>query len=362
LVPLTRPTIQELKDRNAARFASEITDPATGLPLGQILKRGPLRVIANAVAGQSHETLGFVEAIAKNAFPDTADPLYLERYAAQRGVARKPAAPAVGAVAVTGTVGAIVSAGTVLQRTDGKGYTVDATAALTASPQTFLVTAQDAGLDSNLDVGTVLRFASPVGFVASTATVLDDGFGRGLSGGLDLESDARLLARLSQVAKTPPQGGSVADYVKWALEVQGVTRVWVRPAWMGAGSVGVAFVLDDDPVSIIPDVFAVDDVQGHIDDLRPVTADVFVFAPTPLAVDFEVILSPDTAAIRVAVEAALEDLLAREADLGANLLLSHVREAVSTAAGEVDSVVVTPGADVVALPYEIVVPGVFTWS
>ena len=162
--------------------------------------------------------------------------------------------------------------------------------------------------------------------------------------------------------KNPPQGGSVADYERWALEVPAVTRVWVRPLWMGAGSVGVSFALDDDPTSIIPDVFKVDDVQAYLDDRRPVTADVFVFAPTPLVVDFDVILSPDTAAIRVAVEQALADLLAREADLGGTLLLSHVREAVSTAAGEVDSELLAPSADVVALPYELAVPGTFTWS
>ena len=180
-MPFRRPTIQELKDRVATRFASEILD-ANGRPLGQLLKRGPLRVIANAVAGQSHELFGRLDEVARQAFPDTSDGVYLERYAFDRGVPRKAAAAARGEVELSGTLGAVVPAGTVLQRTDGRGFTIDVTATLVSSPQTFAVTAREAGLDSNVDAGDVLRFATPVSFVSSTATVLPDSAGRGLSG------------------------------------------------------------------------------------------------------------------------------------------------------------------------------------
>ncbi|RYE88861.1 MAG: baseplate J protein, partial [Oxalobacteraceae bacterium] len=43
----------------------------------------------------------------------------------------------------------------------------------------------------------------------------------------------------------------------------------------------------------------------------------------------------------------LRDLLVREAAPGKTLLLSHIREAVSTAAGETDHVLVSPAANVV---------------
>ena len=43
-----------------------------------------------------------------------------------------------------------------------------------------------------------------------------------------------------------PQGGSDADYKKWALAVSGVTRAWVEPRLMGAGTVGVYIMIDPD--------------------------------------------------------------------------------------------------------------------
>lgn len=360
-MPFRRPTIAELRARVATSFASRITDER-GRPLGTLLPRGPLRVFANTVAGESHENFGMVADVARQAFPDTADAIYLERYAAQRGVSRKAAAPAKGLVACTGTVGAVVPAGAVLTRNDGARYLVDVDTTLSASPQDVAVTAELGGAGGNLEAGALLQFATPVPFVASSVTVVADDAGRGLSGGLDVESDARLLQRLSQVVKTPPQGGAVADYEKWTLEVPGVTRVWVRPLWMGAGSVGVTFVLDDDPTSIIPTPEKVLEVQCYLDARRPVTADVFVFAPTPLPVDVEVVLTPDTTPVRAAVELALAELLEREADLGEPLLLTHVAEAVSTAAGEVDHDLLAPLADVVALAYELPTLGVVTFS
>ena len=40
--------------------------------------------------------------------------------------------------------------------------------------------------------------------------------------------------------------GDNDDYVAWATEVPGVTRAWCSPNGMGAGTVVVRFVRDDD--------------------------------------------------------------------------------------------------------------------
>lgn len=361
-MPFARPTIDQLKARAATSIASRMLD-ANGRPWGSLLPRGPARVLANTLGGMNHGAYGYLDWVALQLLPDTADPEFLERFAARRGVARKTSAPATGTVQVSGTAGAVVEVGTLLQRADGTKYSFDAGATLGGSPVDATVTAVEPGLAGNVDAGALLQFASPVPFVAATVTVVADPEGRGLSGGLDVESDARLLQRLRAVEQAVPQGGAVADYLKWALEVAGVTRAWVRKSWMGRGSVGLAFVLDDDPTSIIPPPEKVLEVQCYVDDptRRPVTADFVAFAPTPLPVDFDVNLTPNVGAVRAAVTAALQDLLAREAELGAPLLVSHVREAVSNAAGEADSVVNTPAADVTALPYELAVPGTFTF-
>lgn len=72
----------------------------------------------------------------------------------------------------------------------------------------------------------------------------------------------------------------MADYVRWAREVPGVTRAWVLPMHMGIGTVGVCFVCDaqEDP---FPSEEMVQRVQEHIEPLRPATVkELAVFAPS----------------------------------------------------------------------------------
>jgi uncharacterized phage protein gp47/JayE len=156
-------------------------------------------------------------------------------------------------------------------------------------------------------------------------------------------------------------GGARSDYEAWALQVAGVTRAWVYPLENGPGTVVVRFVRDND-TSLIPDSAEVAAVQAYIDDLRPVTANVTVEAPTASPLNMTIQLTPNTAAVRAAVTAELTDVLQREAAPGGTILLSHLREAISVAAGEVNNVLTTPTADVTHAAGEMPVLGTITWS
>ncbi len=87
----------------------------------------------------------------------------------------------------------------------------------------------------------------------------------------------------------------------WALEVPGVTRAWCVRRFMGPGTVAVFFMRDDqaDP---IPDAEQLAAVAAYIEPLRPVTADVYVLAPVQKPVVYTIRLTPDTSAVRAAVE------------------------------------------------------------
>jgi uncharacterized phage protein gp47/JayE len=148
--------------------------------------------------------------------------------------------------------------------------------------------------------------------------------------------------------------------VNWALEVPGVTRAWCYPQELGAGTVTVRFVRDDD-VSLIPDAGEVTAVQDYINARRPVTADVSVVAPIAVAVDLSIDVVPDTTEVRAAVEAELKDLIQREGAPGTTLLLSHIREAISIAAGEFNYTMSTPSADITHTTGQIPVLGTITW-
>lgn len=152
-------------------------------------------------------------------------------------------------------------------------------------------------------------------------------------------------------------------YVAWALEVPGVTRAWVKPEWLGIGTIGLTFVCDDQVGGIIPNPDKVAEVQAYIDARRPVEAETIVFGPTPKPMNPVIPgLNPATDTVKAAVVAELADLLRNEATPGATILVSHISEAISQANGEVDHTLTTPAVNFTCLPHEIATLGVPAWS
>jgi len=352
-MPFARPSLAEIIDRVVADIGTRLPGVA-----GAVLRRSLLGIIGRSQAGAAHLLYGYIDWVARQALPDTAEREYLQRWAAIWGITRNAATFAEGSVTFTGANGAAIPAGTIVQRQDGVQYATQAAATIAGGTATVAVEASVAGTDGNLLVGASVFLLSPIAGVQSSAMVAAGG----ITGGDDVESDERLLARLLQRIRNPPQGGAEADYVLWALEVPGVTRVWVYPMQLGAGTVTVLFVNDDDPVSIIPDAAEVAEVQAHIDGRRPVTAEVFVAAPTATPLDMTIALDPNTASVQQAVLAELQDLLTREAQPGGTILISRLREAVSIAAGEGDNSIITPAANVTHAAGEMAVLGTVTFQ
>lgn len=185
-----------------------------------------------------------------------------------------------------------------------------------------------------------------------------------LSGGADVETDDALRARLLARIQQPPHGGASYDYTAWALEVPGVTRAWVYPAELGLGTVTLRFVRDNDGTgtAIIPDAGEVAAVQAYIDARRPVTAQLTVVAPAAVPLNFTIQgLVPATLTVQAAVQAELADLLLREAVPGGIILLSHIRAAISAAAGETDYVLTAPLSNVTNSTGNMSTMGSITW-
>jgi len=350
-MPFARPTLPELIDR----VTTDISGRVTGVQ-SAVLRRSLLGILARSEAGAVHMLYGFLEWAARQAIIDTAEKEYLERWAAIWKIFRKAADYATGAALLTGTVGSTVPAGTILQRQDGVQYRVLADGVFTGSTLQPTVVAVEAGAAGDAPAGTPLFLLSPVAGVQSTGATASD-----IEGGLDVETDDQLLSRLLKRIRQPPHGGAAADYELWALEVPGVTRVWVYPLQMGAGTVTVLFVCDGE-ADIIPTPAKVAEVQAYIDARRPVTAEVFVAAPIADPLNMAVKLSPNTAAVQSSVRAEVADLIVRDARPGGPILISRLREAVSIAAGESDNAITSPTADVTYATGHMAVPGTITFS
>lgn len=347
-MPYSRPTLAELVNRVRA-------DVISRLQQDEVLRRADAEVYARVIAGVTHGLYGFIDWLSRQVIYDTAEAEILERWASIWGVSRKPAAAATGTVTLTGLIGAVAPSGTLLQALDGVQYRTTAEAAFATTTAIADIEAIVPAAAGNRASGQALTLASPVAGVQPSAVA------SALVGGADEESDDALRARLISRIQTPPHGGSAADYRAWALEVPGVTRAWSYPLELGAGTVTVRFMRDDDSGGAIPDAGEVAAVLAHINTLRPVTAQVTVVAPVGVPLNLTLSVTPNSAAVKAAVEAELADLIRREAEPGGTLLLSHIRAAISAAAGETNYTMSAPTADVVSALGDITTLGTITW-
>lgn len=349
----TRPTRPQLVTRT-------VSDVETRLPgVVASLRRTVENALAKAVAGAAHGLHGHLVWLSKQLFPDTAEDEYLERWANIWGLSRTAATAASGSLSITGTPATTCPDGTEWQAPDGTTYTQDGDVTTNGGgTATATVVADDGGTDGNQVVGATLSLVSPVAGIDSDGTVS----GSGITGGDDAETYAALLTRLLQRLQNPPSGGGPGDYEAWALEVSGVTRAWEIANGDGAGTVVLYFVKDDKAGTIIPDASEVTEVQTHLDAVAPVSADVNVYAPTDVTLDFTISVTPDTAAVRTAVEAELEDYILRNAEAdGVTFPLSQLNEAISLATGETDHTMTVPATAPTFAVGEIAIMGTVTW-
>lgn len=354
-MPFDRPTLTELITRVRGDIRGRL-----GIT-GSLVRRATADVLATVWSGAVHMLHGHLEYLAEQLFADTAEEEFLKRQASMYGFTPTAATFASGPLTATGTNGTLISAGTVLVRDDGATYTTDADATISGGTATVTVTADEAGADGNMDEADTLQLESPIAGADSTLTVAAGG----ITGGNDEETTEALRARFLLRLREPPTGGSDADYEQWALEVAGVTRAWVYRHEDGLGTVTVRFVRDGES-PIFPSGPEVTTMQDYLDSQRPVTAEVTAAAPVALAVDFTVSITPDTATTQAAVEAALTDVLFREAEPGdgagrGTVRLSQLLVAIGTADGVTDFTLTSPAADVVPALGELATLGTVTF-
>ncbi|MGE4528577.1 MAG: baseplate J/gp47 family protein [Rhodospirillaceae bacterium] len=350
---LDRPTLAELIAETESEFDSRLPGADARLPSSNI------GVLARVIAGVRHSLLGFIAWLATQLIFDTATGEWLARWASIWGIYRKAASAAIGSVTFTGNDGVVIPAGTVLRRADDTLYTTGAEATIADGAATVAVTASEPGVAGNLAEGGKLSMISPIAGITSTALVAAGG----LTGGAEVESDTSLRARFLTRIRRPPHGGASYDYEAWALAVSGVTRAWPYDKMLGGGTVGVAFVCDDNTDSIIPNAATVAAVQAKLDIEHPMGSEPFAFAPAAAVLDITITgLDPATDAVKAAIRAEILDLLVREAEPGGTILISHIREAISLATGENDHAVTVPAADFVPEGKAIAILGTITWA
>lgn len=360
-MPFRIPTLAELAQRTANAFRANLKGSDARLWPNNVA------VSAKVIAGAVWEPFAFLEYISRQMFAHTAEGAWLERHAYDYGMARLAATFAEGKVTISGDPNVSVPAGIVLQRADGVQYEA-ITGGTTDGFGVAEVTVRclTAGKTGNAAEGVVLTLTAPVDRLQSEHEVGAAGIGLGA----DLESDESLRQRVLHRKRYPPHGGAAFDYVRWAREINGVTRVYVDPvtATNGRTTVGVWFLMDDTYANGIPQVADVAAVRDYIETVRPAGAIVQVAAPVPDTIDITISgLSPDSTAIRDAIQAELADLFRRNARVSTltepyTLYRSKLIEAISAAAGEDHHTLTSPADDVAVETGHIPVLGTVTFA
>lgn len=344
---ITRPTLTELVDQMRLDVEGAMRSAIAWV------RHRVLDVLVRVYAAALHALYGTVLAVARQLFPMTADEDYLELHASTWDVARNAATAASGAITITGTNGAVLAAGALLARIDGAQFATTAEAIIADGEASVAVEAVEPGAAGNSIAGTQLTAITAAAGVNAVATVEAGG----LAGGNAIETVEAWRARILTRIRTRGRVGTAADYESWALDVPGVTRVWIKPQWLGIGTLGIFFVMDGRE-NIFPLSGDVTIVQAAIDAHRPVTAEATVIAPIAQTLPIEISAAPATTAVRAAIVAEITDLFLRKAEPGGTMRLSWINEAISVASGEDYHDLADPTDDVTADPGHILVPEV----
>lgn len=383
-MPFERPTLSELRQRSRSAVTSNLEEAGT------LLRFSVLGILADMTAGMSHLHYGYLDWIALQCTPATATDEYLVSWGALKGVTRKAAVAATcSQVQFTGTAGSVISAGALLNRSDGYQYSLDGdvtlgdegegTGSVTAVLPDPTEDSTGGGADGNADAGTTLTTVTTWTGVDTTATLLTDA-----TGGSDLEDEETFRQRVLYAWQNPPQGGSADDFVQWALEVNGVTRAWCINRALGPVTVGVYIMTDDDSgdnAGGFPDgtdgVATGEDwtyrqatgvqleVAEYLYERQPVTAVVYVMSPVARKIDFEIRTDGTVTETQKAnIVSAINEVLHNVDRLDGTgvVYLSDLWSAISITGSTEGFVLVSPSDNVSLSTGELPVIGEITWT
>lgn len=228
-------------------------------------------------------------------YPDETSGEYIDKRCAYYGIIRKAGMPARSVLTVTGSDGTAVPKGAVFLTADGLRFAADEAAELMDGTASVPVVAATVGANYNVGAGRIMRQAASIPGVTGVNNP------SAAVGGADPESDAALLRRLYTRLREPATSGNANHYRQWALEVDGVGAVKVKPTADGPGTVTVLIA---SPEMGQADSAVTEACAAHIEEMRPIGAKVTVKTVTGLAIDVSATVTVDTSVTKERVQAA----------------------------------------------------------
>lgn len=364
-MPFDRPTVQEILSRIQGDVKGVLVDFDPYAP------RTTTLALITALTAQSHELNGRLERAARNHFGDTAEFDELERLAAQEGLTRQLGAKAQGYVrfALSDEIVPAPTAGLFLVNAEGARY-VALTFPWVSSLGSYVpqVEAVLSGEAYNTAAGASIDLEEPFAGIAA-------GLGQvrpapdEIAGGSNGEGQEAFRDRYLEHKRRAPQGGTLTDFKRWVFDSipGGWTRVFVVKPVTGSNLIQIYAVNDAADVAGIAINRGAGDYTTAFnyidaDHRRPLCADVQVDSPTLVNLSPSITLSPNTTPVQDAVKQEIINFLIRTTSIGGTLIYSQLAEVVARAAGEVDSTITVPSANVGVSAGQLHVIGTVSFS
>lgn len=251
------------------------------------------RVIGGVVAGVYAD----LNRVSNDAFPQSARREAIDQHLqVWTGAGLRAASFAQGFIAVSGTPGTTVTAGTQFQHVATQNvYNSTAEVTLTGPTGEIPVTSVIAGQDQNLLTGTSLTVISPPSGLLTTGTALTPG----LADGADAETTEQGATRVLAIIRAQRRGATESDYIAWAFAADSrVNSAKINRFPYGLGTVGIVItsgtsdidtaIDNDDTINLSPSVDLIADVESYIDAVNPLTDTAFVLSPSLVTVTIDV--------------------------------------------------------------------------
>ncbi len=268
-----------------------------------------LRIEANKIEGGfANDLIGafaqeqakyylFASWLMNQQFVATATDEYLDYLAIDNGLERKEAKKATGTLIAKGSgvlpIGSRFSRGNIHYETTEE-KTLTATGVIISAECVII------GEVGNASANTITETD-----VSNVTEAINE---HAFTGGREKETDDQLRARILKKLQAPTTSGNKYDYEKWALSVDGVGRVKVKPLINGAGTVGV-YVLSSD--LDVPSDEVITSVSEYIEDIKPIGASLIVNKAQTQSIDIEVTVPSgvDSDEIKTSIENIIDAYL-----------------------------------------------------
>ena len=265
-----------------------------------------LSVRLYAMAAQVQALYAQADWVARQAFPQTAEGLYLDYHGETRGLVRSAATPAEGKLrfyvneAVEQDLE--IPSGTVCMTAGGIRYATTEAAVLSAGTLQVDVSAQAAepGSGGNMGAGLIVSMAVPPAGIARCSNP------EAFTGGMDEESDESLRERILDSYRRLPNGANAAFYEQEAMAFPGVVAAAAVGRARGVGTVDIYIAT----AAGVPDEELVEEIEDYLQEKREIAVDLQVLAPQTQQVNITLSLTAaegyEAAQAAAEAEAALE--------------------------------------------------------